>query len=1347
MKTSKKLLSAILCLALLIGWFPGKTANAAAPTITGWDSLGNYMERETALVAPGVQITGGGSYDDSYVKFGVLNSSTDETLALVQSEFPSIEAGVVTSVGTAVYLGDGVSTKQIGTINKISDGQQGRNLQIDFSTPLVNGNFEDNGGSDTGWTINRAPVIMGPLASKTQGRPVTISGSGPYTVTGPGYSFTTDVNYISTQHPAWGYEGDERPLSVTAATYSNVYRSQIVTEGENHALRLFFSGTLSVNNNGKPSYGTTFGPEAISTPFYALAGDTLAFDWKASLIDDDYEVYGFLYNLETNNYTELMYGRGGNQPWTTAPGVIPANGTYQFRFVTGSYDRTGGLAVGASLYIDNVRVFGNYVDDAVVEKVARLVTYHNSSNNPPDNRTITIEARNKAGDISSDSSNFTVTQKNVLTYLPSANGTLVGTLVQDLETSETGTPVTAVPDAGFRFIGWSDGKQTATRTDDASADLTVTALFAASEAAIGTVDTRYNVDNDRTTISSDESVIKLGVTVESFLKNLTKNEHSDWKVIPSGTNVTNETQFNTVTGKAPAEYLRPGDKLAVKSADGSIVVYEIEWAPSFAGGTGTAGDPYRIDTAEQLADMKYELDKHFVLTGDIDLSDYSNGDGWKPIGDQTSPFKGTFNGDGFVIRNMTIDRPGADDVGLFGHTDRAVIRNVGLENAEVNGGDYTGILVGRADNTTIENSYALGDVSGGDYTGGLAGQVNGSVVSKTFVSGSVEGTGNTGGLIGQANGGKVNHSYYNSDTTSQSDNSGKGSPRTTSELQTQATFENWDFNTIWVINEGNDYPKLMPRVVQTVTAPTGAVIAGGTISAQVSSGTSSVTVDLAVNPSASWKLYSDEACTQEITDRTLALTTGTATAYVKVTAKDGMTTSVYKLTVTTSSSSGGGGAPATEIIRVPVEGKGSNAVTSVTINRTKANDGTKRDEVTLTLENAKEAVAKLKEAGSDTARIVLPDTKDEVSQTDIRISKDALKAFADGGINLEIVTVNGRISIPAASLQGVGDDLYFRVVPIKEQSKRKEVEQRARTEEAVRRVAGSNEVEIVGRPMTIETNLSSRAVDITLPIPAAELPSDSVKLQRFLDNLSVFIEHDDGEKELVKGKIVTLEDGSKGITFRITKFSTFTIVQLGNVSENTQTSEMHKGYIAGFADGTFKPDQGISRAEMAALLARVGPGADQPSQAIKYTDVSGTYWARSVIQHAQSTGLMTGFNNGSFGPDKTITRGEMAAITARWLKLEGKAESGYSDAQGHWAAGYISLVGKAGIMQGMPDGKFQPDKTLTRAEAVATINRILKREPLKNSAKPSWKDVSSSHWAFGHIEEASHDHEASLHSK
>src|SRR5690606_8211574 len=104
---------------------------------------------------------------------------------------------------------------------------------------------------------------------------------------------------------------------------------------------------------------SVFGPDAWSAPFDAKAGDDLAFDWSAANGGDDYEVYGFLVDTATNAHTELMYGRGYQQGWTTAAGQIPADGNYRFRFVTGSFDRTGGLAIGASLYIDNVRVLSS----------------------------------------------------------------------------------------------------------------------------------------------------------------------------------------------------------------------------------------------------------------------------------------------------------------------------------------------------------------------------------------------------------------------------------------------------------------------------------------------------------------------------------------------------------------------------------------------------------------------------------------------------------------------------------------------------------------------------------------------------------------------------------------------------------------------------------------------------------------------------------------------------------------------------------------------------------------------------------------------------------------------------
>lgn len=157
------------------------------------------------------------------------------------------------------------------------------------------------------------------------------------------------------------------------------FNATVNTENDNKILRLWFSGNLVSGSNANNAYGTVFGPDAVSTPFEASAGESLAFDWKAENGGDDYEVYGFLYNVDTEQYTELMYGRGFKQNWTTSRGIIPADGNYQFRFVAGSYDRTGGYALGASLYIDNVRVLSNSVTKLVVQDVAKLVSYENTS--------------------------------------------------------------------------------------------------------------------------------------------------------------------------------------------------------------------------------------------------------------------------------------------------------------------------------------------------------------------------------------------------------------------------------------------------------------------------------------------------------------------------------------------------------------------------------------------------------------------------------------------------------------------------------------------------------------------------------------------------------------------------------------------------------------------------------------------------------------------------------------------------------------------------------------------------------------------------------------------------------
>jgi hypothetical protein len=113
---------------------------------------------------------------------------------------------------------------------------------------------------------------------------------------------------------------------------------------------------------------------------------------------------------------------------------------------------------------------------------------------------------------------------------------------------------------------------------------------------------------------------------------------------------------------------------------------------------------------------------------------------------------------------------------------------------------------------------------------------------------------------------------------------------------------------------------------------------------------------------------------------------------------------------------------------------------------------------------------------------------------------------------------------------------------VKDAEHRQEIDERARVEEVVRAIAGGDQVEVVARPMTIETNLSSRPVTLTLPLRDVTLPSDPAECAAYLNKMGIFIEHSDGEKEVVVGEVVTLANGEFGLQFSVNKFSTFTII-------------------------------------------------------------------------------------------------------------------------------------------------------------------------------------------------------------
>ena len=267
----------------------------------------------------------------------------------------------------------------------------------------------------------------------------------------------------------------------------------------------------------------------------------------------------------------------------------------------------------------------------------------------------------------------------------------------------------------------------------------------------------------------------------------------------------------------------------------------------YSGGTGEPNNPYQIATVEDLIWLGRtpgEYDKHFILTGDIDLDPNLPGgrvfdraviapDINTSIKYQGTAFAGTFNGNGFVLSNLRII--GDDFLGLFGQIDSgAKVFDLGIVDASIVGtGEGIGGLVGSNTGDSITTCYTTGTVSGERWIGGLIGYNMGPVancysdctvsgegyniggligrnratVSNCYSTGTVSGRYNqTDGFVGM-NTGTVTNCFWDTETSGQNQSAG-GIGKTTAEMQTISTFSEWDFNTIWVICEGFDYPKL-----------------------------------------------------------------------------------------------------------------------------------------------------------------------------------------------------------------------------------------------------------------------------------------------------------------------------------------------------------------------------------------------------------------------------------------------------------------------------------------------------------------------------------------------------------
>jgi len=197
-------------------------------------------------------------------------------------------------------------------------------------------------------------------------------------------------------------------------------------------------------------------------------------------------------------------------------------------------------------------------------------------------------------------------------------------------------------------------------------------------------------------------------------------------------------------------------------------------------------------------------------------------------------------------------------------------------------------------------------------------------------------------------------------------------------------------------------------------------------------------------------------------------------------------------------------------------------------------------------------------------------------------------------------------------------------------------------------------------------------------------------------------------------------------------------------------SPMHHAYMIGDTNGMIRPNDSITRAEVATIFFRLITDdyrAQMWTQENPFPDVQIDHWFNNAVSTMTNAGVFSGMPDGTFQPGRPITRTEFAvAMTRFFTELPTEGGSMFSDINNHWAAAEINAAARMGWITGMPDGTFEPNRPITRAEAAALVNRILQRLP-KTTADllPGmivWQDnANQTAWYYLYIQEASNSTE------
>ena len=230
------------------------------------------------------------------------------------------------------------------------------------------------------------------------------------------------------------------------------------------------------------------------------------------------------------------------------------------------------------------------------------------------------------------------------------------------------------------------------------------------------------------------------------------------------------------------------------------------------------------------------------------------------------------------------------------------------------------------------------------------------------------------------------------------------------------------------------------------------------------------------------------------------------------------------------------------------------------------------------------------------------------------------------------------------------------------------------------------------------------------------------------------------DRALIYGETIKVEakDKDKNITKIDYKVTRNEVEQVKAIS-----------YIKGYPDGTFKPQDNVTRAEAAQMFATLLNGGTNfgTSSMTKFSDANDD-WYSKAINYVVAKNLISGYPNGTFKPNESITRAEFAQMISGYVKNEKKTSSDFQDVKDHWAKDAIDKLYGNKNVNGYPDGSFKPNAKITRAEAVTILNSVFNRNTNKNSLNNvntsslnKFSDVSEGFWAYYNILDAANTHD------